>query len=171
MAKLAFVVARPTQIEAPFYKHISKKGSDLINVYYFKNVSTTFHDSELGKNIENTWGIDLVSGYSWRLIQEKYFLNAFSVVKKNNYTIINGYTQLFSLYILLIGFFLNKKIGLRLDTVLWNQGTLLKRVYKHILLRILSLFVDVFWVTGAKSKEYLIYFGISSKNKNAIIYC
>lgn len=161
MADLAFVVARPTQIETPFFRYINTQNPDYLNVYFYENVNETFIDTEIGENISRTWGIDLINGYRWQLVKNKYFNNARSVLQNNKYIIVNGYTHSLLIYILLLGKLRGKKVGLRLDSVLWNQSGFIKNIYKHILLRILDKMVDVFWVTGTKSAEYVIKYGIS----------
>jgi glycosyltransferase involved in cell wall biosynthesis len=171
MNRLGFVVGRPTQFESPFYQYITQNwGSDSICVYYYKQADLTFKDSELGNEVVNSWGIDLLSNYSWKLASTNTLKEVFCILKENKYIIVNGYTYSMAVWILIFGKIFGKKIGLRLDTVLWNQSSLIKKIYKKILLQSLNLFVDVFWVTGLKSKEYLMYFGISKDKIKILSY-
>jgi glycosyltransferase involved in cell wall biosynthesis len=164
MNDLGFIVGHPTQFESPFYQYVTKEqGAGAIKVYFYEYATPYFNDPELGKISINSYGIDLLSGYSW-VDMKKYNLRAIiNILKQNKYVIANGYTYALPLMTFLIAKIMGKKIGIRMDTVPWNNTSLSKKITKKILLLILNPFIDVYWVTGTKTTEYLRNFGISPK--------
>lgn len=161
MTKLGFLVSHPTQFEAPFFQYISETfGKGLVRVYYFDWAEMKYSDPELGHEVDTTWGIDLLSDYKWKNIKRWKLHQVNEISKDHSYMIINGYTHMISIYLLIIRKLSGRQTGLRLDTVLWNNKLWYKQVYKYILLTTLRLFVDRFWVTGKLSCEYVEHFGV-----------
>ncbi len=60
--KIGFVVARPTQFEAPFFRYVAQdKAHDLHVIFSDENGIAEVFDPEIGTRI--IWGIDLRTGY------------------------------------------------------------------------------------------------------------
>ncbi len=171
MNKVGFVVGHPTQFEAPFFRYITNSGGmESISVYYYNFKEEIIRDRELRDLNSRNWGIDIVSGYSWKTISTNYFSNAIKILKENEYIIVNGYTSTLTLFIILLSKFYKTKVGLRLDTVPWNNRGFIKRVLKASFLNVLSFFIDIFWVTGTKTKEYLRSCGINESRMKICSY-
>lgn len=170
MKKLAFIVGHPTQFEGPMYQYFNKLDENFIHVYFYSGIKKTFIDNELSGTARQSWGIDILSNYLYSDIKIFKLKTVLEIIKNNKYIIVNGYINVYSITVLIIGRLFKKKVGLRLDTVPWNNLKLSKKIYKYILLRILNLFVDSFWAVGTKTKEYLISNGISTNKINYLSY-
>jgi len=60
--KIAFLVERPTQFEAPFYRFAARDPEHELRVLFTgKGVAEPVFDPELGTPV--SWGIDLLGGY------------------------------------------------------------------------------------------------------------
>lgn len=171
MNDLGFIVGHPTQFESPFYQTIAKEHGDQCLTVYFKDyINDNFEDPELGIKNTNSYGLDLLTGYSWVDFKKWDLASIKDVFRNNRYVIVNGYNSIVLIAVLLVAKSLNKRIGLRLDTVLWNNNSIWKRGYKRILLKVLNALVDTFWVTGTKAKEYLNFFGIRDNKIKVFSY-
>jgi glycosyltransferase involved in cell wall biosynthesis len=68
MASIAFLVERPTQFEAPFFRYVARGAESTtearLSVFFVRpQASALANDPELGRSID--WGIDLLGGYPW----------------------------------------------------------------------------------------------------------
>lgn len=170
--KLGFIVSHPTQFEGPMYQYTKKLHlENFLKVYYYNHANRYFKDKELDINKLNSWDIDLLSNYEWELIGNSNILNIRKIIDENKYLIVNGYNKILAWKLLLLAKLYGRKIGLRLDSVLWNNKSVIKKIYKFVLFRILNLLVDTFWITGKVSKEYLTYFGIPDQKIKILSYC
>jgi len=62
--KILFVVERPTQFEAPFFRVAAADPGHTFEVLFTRPApGGSVHDPELGRTV--SWGIDLTSGYPW----------------------------------------------------------------------------------------------------------
>lgn len=63
--RLAFLLAKPTQFDAPFFRWMQLNRPDMpFKVYYWQPVETGADtDSETGRSL--MWGINLLEGYHW----------------------------------------------------------------------------------------------------------
>lgn len=62
--KILFVVERPTQFEAPFFRFAAADPEHEFEVLFTRPApGGSVHDPELGRTV--SWGIDLTSGYPW----------------------------------------------------------------------------------------------------------
>ncbi|HKI02147.1 MAG TPA: hypothetical protein VKK31_09210, partial [Thermoanaerobaculia bacterium] len=170
--RIAFLVERPTQFEAPFYRFAARDGRHELRVLYTgTGISEPVFDPELGKPV--SWGIDLLGGYphevcppadAARWLQERLR------PEKCDLAIVNGYTQ--PLYRL--GARLAKRAGcptaLRLDSVLWGASpgrNLAKRLlYSIYMKRMYNLFLGV----GTLTLDYLRAFGVPPERTGLFPY-
>lgn len=159
--KLGFVVGHPTQFEGPMYQYFTKEHKSFLNVYFYEGAKTSFIDKELSRDDKQSWGIDILNGYSYKVLSKWNAKGIIDIFKNNKYIIINGYSNVTTIILIFLGKLKNRKIGLRLDTVKWNNNTLFKKLIKLLLIKILNNLIDIFWVVGSKSKEYLISNGVS----------
>jgi glycosyltransferase involved in cell wall biosynthesis len=160
--RIAFLVERPTQFEAPFYRFASRDSTHELRVLFTsaEAVSPVF-DPELGKSV--SWGIDLLDGYPHEVCPARdpvRWLGERIQPARCDLLIANGYTQ--PLYRL--GSRLAKQAGtptaLRLDSVLWN-GAALRKLAKRLLFAIyLKERFDLFLGVGSLTLDYLRSFGV-----------
>jgi glycosyltransferase involved in cell wall biosynthesis len=160
--RIAFLVERPTQFEAPFYRFAARDPEHEFRVLFTgRDVAEPVFDPELGKPV--AWGIDLLGGYLHEVCPPRdpgRWLAERLRPERCDLLIANGYTQ--PLYRL--GARLAKKAGvataLRLDSVLWDTSwsrSLAKRIlFATYMKRTYDLFLGV----GSLTLDYLHAFGV-----------
>lgn len=168
--RIAYVVGYPTQFEVPFYRFIENvKGKNEFLVIYVKN-NKEEKDYELGKY--NSWGFNLSEGYYSIHLDTSKAQSAFEkLLTENNFDLIifNGYKEVFDNLIKVAKRF-NKKISLRLDTVLFNKSKFELFIRRIFLSKIYRQF-DSFLVTGSVSKNYLTKMNIPDSKIHVFSYC
>jgi glycosyltransferase involved in cell wall biosynthesis len=170
--RIAFLVERPTQFEAPFYRFAARDpGHEFRVLFTGRDVAAPVFDPELGKPV--AWGIDLLGGYPHEVCPgegAERWLAARLNSQRCDLLIANGYTQ--PLYRL--GARLAKRAGvataLRLDSVLWNTSwsrSLAKRIlFATYMKRTYDLFLGV----GSLTLDYLRAFGVPSERTGLFPY-
>lgn len=169
---LTFLVERPTQFEAPFYRFAARDPRHELRVLYTgADVAAPVFDHELGKPV--SWGIDLLGGYPSETCPangaEAWLADRLRP-ERCDLLIVNGYTQ--PLYRL--GARMAKRAGvktaLRLDSVLWDASwtrNLAKRVlFDFYMKRTYDLFLGV----GSLTLDYLRAFGVPRERTGLFPY-
>lgn len=169
---LTFLVERPTQFEAPFYRFAARDSRHELRVLYTgTDVAAPVFDHELGKPV--SWGIDLLGGYPSETCPAKgaeAWLADRLRPERCGLLIVNGYTQ--PLYRL--GARMAKRAGiktaLRLDSVPWDASwtrNLAKRVlFDFYMKRTYDLFLGV----GGLTLDYLRAFGVPRERTGLFPY-
>ena len=169
--RVGFVVNHPTQFEVPFYQYVAKQfPHDYFEIFYLKPQENQHFDKELKQSIK--WGFNLFEGYPHQFLNPQHPLLHFKeILQSSSYDlmIINGYKEKYA------GFAevcraAEVKVGLRLDTVLFNQPfwkiwlrkLLLKKEYRKF---------EHYFVTGKVSKDYCLAMGIKEEKINLFSYC
>lgn len=167
--KIGIIVGHPTQFEGPLFQYITKeKIVGLEVIYYDSKRMNNVYDPELKMDLN--WGIDLLSGYEYFVVPEKYiFFWIKNKLKTGAYDlfIINGYNRLTLLYAIVLGKIYCKSIGLRLDTVEFTNNNSFKKFFKKILYRIFNKVFDQFFAIGTLTKKFLNSVGVP-ENKISI---
>jgi glycosyltransferase involved in cell wall biosynthesis len=170
--KIAFLVERPTQFEAPFYRFAARDAEHEFRVLFTgRGVAEPVFDPELGKPV--AWGIDLLGGYPHEVCPPEGaggWLAERLTSERCDLLIANGYTQ--PLYRL--GARLARKAGvataLRLDSVLWDTSwsrSLAKRIlFATYMKRTYDLFLGV----GSLTLDYLRAFGVPRERTGLFPY-
>lgn len=170
--KITFLVERPTQFEAPFYRFAARDPEHELRVLYTgADVAEPVFDPELGRAV--SWGIDLLGGYPCEVCPQtgaEAWLAERLRPERCDLAIVNGYTQ--PLYRL--GARTAKRAGvataLRLDSVLWDASALrnfAKRLLFDLYLkRTYGLFLGV----GSLTWEYLRAFGVPKERAGFFPY-
>lgn len=170
--KIAFLVERPTQFEAPFYRFAARDPEHEFRVLFTgRDVAEPVFDPELGKPV--TWGIDLLGGYPHEVCPREdadAWLVERLTSERCDLLIANGYTQ--PLYRL--GARIAKRAGvataLRLDSVLWDTSwsrSLAKRIlFATYMKRAYDLFLGV----GSLTIDYLRAFGVPRERTGLFPY-
>jgi glycosyltransferase involved in cell wall biosynthesis len=161
---IGFVVERPTQFEAPFFRHVAGLGDDatLDVLFTGDSIGRATFDPELGQEV--SWGFDLLAGYAHHRLpssRQVRWLWRHLDPDRLDLVIINGYTRGPYLLTALVARARGVRTALRLDSVVQPgrmPGQLaLRRLLYRFALR--PLF-DVFLATGSLAREYLAACGV-----------
>lgn len=170
--RIAFLVERPTQFEAPFYRFAARDAEHEFRVLFTgRDVASPVFDPELGAPV--AWGIDLLGGYPHEVCPPEDaggWLAERLTSERCDLLIANGYTQ--PLYRL--GARIARKAGvataLRLDSVLWDASwsrNLAKRIlFATYMKRTYHLFLGV----GSLTLDYLRAFGVPRERTGLFPY-
>ncbi len=158
--RLSFLVERPTQFEAPFFRHAAADAEHHLRVIYGAGsaAETTF-DPELGRAV--SWGFDLLAGY------DHAFLPAADggafwrrELAGCDLLIINGYTQRAYRQAATAAHRAGVPAALRLDSVLWGHGAA-RRLAKRLLFALyLRRRFRLFLGVGSLTRDYLRAMGV-----------
>ncbi|HTG35232.1 MAG TPA: glycosyltransferase family 4 protein [Thermoanaerobaculia bacterium] len=170
--KIAFLVERPTQFEAPFYRFAAGDAEHEFRVLFTgRDVAAPAFDPELGAPV--SWGIDLLGGYPHEVCpaaDPARWLAERLRPGRCDLLIANGYTQ--GTYRL--GTRIARRAGvataLRLDSVLWGTS-----YYRNLAKRILfatymKRTYDLFLGTGSLTLDYLRAFGVPRERTGLFPY-
>ena len=174
--RIAFLVERPTQFEAPFYRFAARDGRHELRVLYTGattggDIAEPVFDPELGRPV--SWGIDLLGGYPHEVCppaDAARWLKERVRPEKCDLLIVNGYTQ--PLYRL--GARLAKRAGcptaLRLDSVLWGASPGRNLVKRLLFATYMKRMYDLFLGAGSLTLDYLRAFGVPAERTGLFPY-
>jgi len=174
--RIAFLVERPTQFEAPFYRFAARDGRHELRVLYTGattggDIAEPVFDPELGRPV--SWGIDLLGGYPHEVCppaDAARWLEERVRPEKCDLLIVNGYTQ--PLYRL--GARLAKRAGcptaLRLDSVLWGASPGRNLVKRLLFATYMKRMYDLFLGAGSLTLDYLRAFGVPAERTGLFPY-
>lgn len=171
--RIAFLVERPTQFEAPFYRFAARDPEHELRVLFTggPGVADPVFDPELGTSV--SWGIDLLGGYPFEVCPrqgaERWLAERLQP-ERCDLLIANGYTQ--PLYRL--GTRLARRAGvataLRLDSVRL-AGSVARDLAKRLLFALyLKRRYDLFLGVGTLTLEYLDTFGVPAERTGLFPY-
>ena len=170
--KIAFLVERPTQFEAPFYRFAARDLEHEFRVLFTgRDVAEPVFDPELGKPV--TWGIDLLGGYPHEvcpLENADAWLAERLTSERCDLLIANGYTQ--PLY--RRGARIAKRAGiataLRLDSVLWDASWSRNLAKRILFATYMKRTYDLFLGVGSLTLDYLRAFGVPRERTGLFPY-
>jgi glycosyltransferase involved in cell wall biosynthesis len=170
--KIAFLVERPTQFEAPFYRFAARDGAHEFRVLFTgRDVAEPVFDPELGQPA--AWGIDLLGDYPHEVCPQDGagpWLAERLTSRRCDLLIANGYTQ--PLYRL--GARTAKRAGvataLRLDSVLWDTSWTRNLAKRILFTTYMKRTYDLFLGVGSLTLDYLRAFGVSSERTGLFPY-
>jgi glycosyltransferase involved in cell wall biosynthesis len=164
---IAFLVERPTQFEAPFYRFAARDPEHELRVLFTApDLADAVFDPELGRSI--SWGIDLLGGYPYEVCpawgQAGWLAER---LERTDLLIVNGYTRRTYLLAALLARRAGVPAALRLDSVAWSGSLAAKRwLYALFLRRIYSLFFAV----GGRTLEFLREVGVPPERAAVFSY-
>ncbi len=172
---IVFLVERPTQFEAPFYRFAARNpgeaGHELRVLFTGTDVAEPVFDPELGQPV--SWGIDLLGGYPHEVCPRgsaEGWLAERLRPERCGLVIANGYTQ--PLYRL--GTRLAKAAGvktaLRLDSVPWDGSPLRNLAKKVLFATYMKKTYDLFLGVGSLTLDYLRAFGVPAERMGLFPY-
>jgi glycosyltransferase involved in cell wall biosynthesis len=166
---IAFLVERPTQFEAPFYRFAARDpGHELRVLFTGANVAEPVFDPELGKPV--SWGIDLLGGYPHEVCPGGEGLAERLRPGRYDLLIANGYTQ----RAYREGVRIARKAGiataLRLDSVLWDDSPRRNFAKRLLFATYMKRTYDLFLGVGSLTLAYLCAFGVSRERTGLFPY-
>jgi glycosyltransferase involved in cell wall biosynthesis len=170
--RIAFLVERPTQFEAPFYRFAAQDPEHELRVLFTgSGAGDPAYDPELGRPV--SWGIDLLGGYPYERCPEAApapWLAERLQPGRCDLLIVNGYTQ----GIYRLGARIARRAGvptaLRLDSVLWDISPLRKLAKRLLFATYMQRAYDLFLATGSLTLEYLRAFGVPDERTGLFPY-
>ncbi len=170
--KIAFLVERPTQFEAPFYRFAARDPEHEFRVLFTgRGVAEPVFDPELKVSV--AWGIDLLGGYPHEVCPSEgagRWLAERLTSERCDLLIANGYTQ--PLYRL--GARVAKRAGvataLRLDSVLWDASWSRNLAKRILFATYMKRTYDLFLGVGSLTLDYLRAFGVPRERTGLFPY-
>ena len=153
--KIGILITHPTQFDVPVFR----LGKDVIEVIYTDRMRIqNVYDPEINRIL--TFQDNNLDGYNYELLPEgcRKYCWLFNKIKNCKYDLLItiGYYKISFIFAIIIGGFYCRKNALRLDTVEFNNASLLKRLTKKILYRFLSIFINHFFVVSTLSEKFLL---------------
>jgi glycosyltransferase involved in cell wall biosynthesis len=170
--KITFLVERPTQFEAPFFRHAATAGGHALRVLFTgEDVARPVFDPELGHEV--AWGIDLLGGYPHAVCppsgRGRWLAGEISR-ESCDLLVVNGYTQKTYLLATALARRAGVPTALRLDSVLWDPeadpGAGKPLLFSVLLLRLFDLFLGV----GTLTLDYLAACGVPAERMGLFPY-
>jgi len=170
--KIGFLVGRPTQFEGPFFQYAARDHDHLIRVIYSDpDCLQELFDPELG--IQISWGIDLLSGYSYELMPRRrrlrWLLRDIGD-QKYDLLIINGYSRTEYILAALVAKLKRTPTALRLDSVAFGKTSATKRIARLIGFVALKKFFHHFFAIGSRTIAYLEAHGVKRDRISVFSY-
>jgi glycosyltransferase involved in cell wall biosynthesis len=170
--RIAFLVERPTQFEAPFYRFAARDAEHEFRVLFTgRDVASPVFDPELGAPV--SWGIDLLGGYPHEVCpaaDPARWLEERLRPGRCDLLIANGYTQ--ATYRL--GARIARRAGvptaLRLDSVLWDTSYYRNLAKRLLFATYMKRMYDMFLGTGSLTLDYLRAFGVPRERTGLFPY-
>jgi glycosyltransferase involved in cell wall biosynthesis len=170
--RIAFLVERPTQFEAPFYRFAAQDPAHELRVLFTgRDIAAPAYDPELGRPV--SWGIDLLGGYPHELCPAEgaaKWLAERLQPGRCDLLIANGYTQ--GTYRL--GARIARAGGvptaLRLDSVLWDTSRPRHLAKRLLFATYMKRTYDLFLGTGSLTLDYLRAFGVPAERTGLFPY-
>ncbi|HXO27077.1 MAG TPA: glycosyltransferase [Thermoanaerobaculia bacterium] len=181
--RLAFLVERPTQFEAPFFRFAARDTRHELRVLFTgtgpDGPAGPAFDPELGRAV--SWGIDLLGGYPYEVAPARGRLQWLSRRLRHetcDLLIANGYTRMEYLLATARARRSGVATALRLDSVVWPDGPTAgaperrprprgkRLLYSVLLLRLYDLFLGV----GSQTLEYLGACGVPAGRQGLFPY-
>jgi len=176
MKKVNYLVSHPIQYQIGMIKAVNKYCD--LQVFYIDDYSFSEHnDNSFGGNLSINWGVDLKSGYKYKVLKKIYKFKSNNVSPRptlfNPITLINkkllfgecdaywihGYSHYSQILIAVWAKIRFKKLFFRAESnlVFTKCGPI-----KNVLVKILLAMADKLLYVSSLNKEYYIHYGASS---------
>jgi len=166
--RIAFLVERPTQFEAPFYRFAARDlEHELLVIFLAADAASPAFDPELSRPVD--WGIDLLGGYPCRVCPARgrgRFLARELDPARTDLLIVNGYTR--APYLLANAVAQRRGIAtaLRLDTAVFPAAgepvapSFRERFRRRLFTAVVARAYDLFLGAGSLTLDYLRTCGV-----------
>jgi glycosyltransferase involved in cell wall biosynthesis len=170
--RIAFLVERPTQFEAPFYRFAALDPEHEFRVLFTgRDAGAPAYDPELGRPV--SWGIDLLGGYPHELCPADAparWLAERLQPGRCDLLIANGYTR----GVYRLGARIARSAGvptaLRLDSVLWDTSRARRLAKRLLFAAYMKRTYDLFLATGSLTLDYLRAYGVPAERTGLFPY-
>jgi glycosyltransferase involved in cell wall biosynthesis len=175
--RIAFLVERPTQFEAPFFRYAARDPRHELRVLFTgAGPAEPVFDPELGRAV--SWGIDLVGGYPSAVAPARGRRRWLALQLQRgscDLLIANNYTHPEYLLAAALARRAGIATALRLDSALWNTpGTARRRrppAAKRLLFwALLRRLYDLFLGVGSLTLDYLAGCGVPASRRGLFPY-
>jgi glycosyltransferase involved in cell wall biosynthesis len=170
--RIAFLVERPTQFEAPFYRFAARDAEHEFRVLFTgRDVAAPAFDPELGAPV--SWGIDLLGGYPHEICPVENparWLRERLQPGRCDLLIANGYTQKTYRLGARIAKRAEVPVALRLDSVLWDTSYYRNLAKRLLFATYMKRTYDLFLGTGSLTLDYLRAFGVPRERTGLFPY-
>jgi glycosyltransferase involved in cell wall biosynthesis len=169
---ILFVVERPTQFEAPFYRHAAQDQAHQLRVLFTSpDPASPVFDPELGHRVD--WGIDLLGGYPHEELSphDDRREAALRALKRERWELVitNGHRDPAARQATAMARQLGIATALRLDSVDRRSGVG-AAVRRRLLAPVLGRRYDLFLGVGSRSLAYLERCGIGAARRGLFPY-
>jgi glycosyltransferase involved in cell wall biosynthesis len=174
---LAFLLAKPTQFDAPFFRWMQANRQDIPFVVFYWQPCTPASgketaagtDTETGSRL--SWGTDLLAGYNWQQANASDAGGFGKLLLKYRvgYLVCNGWKGGFA-PLVKVAQHTGIAMGLRIDSVVWEKSAIemtVRRLYLQKMYRPFSHFFS----SGTVGDEYLAAIKIPSDKWKRWPYC
>jgi glycosyltransferase involved in cell wall biosynthesis len=170
--KIAIVVERPTQFDAPLFRHAAGDQRNRLRVLYTDpSAAAPAFDPEVGREV--AWGTDLLAGYD-AAVAPAAGRNAWvarELASRHDLVVVNGYTRRPYLVAARAARRAGSPTALRLDSVLFDEGSGARRLVKRLIFRgVVRRLFDVFLGVGTLTLDYLRSLGVPASRTGLYPY-
>lgn len=166
------MLERPTQFDVPFFRHAASDSAHGLHVLYTDpDAAAPGFDPELGRKVD--WGDDMLAGYDCAVAPATGATGWLrrGLAGRHDLVIVNGYTRAVYLNANAAARRCGWPTALRLDSVLFDEGTSGRRVAKRLLFRLaVQRLFHLFLGVGSASLDYLRALGIPSERTGLFPY-
>jgi len=168
--RIAFLVERPTQFEAPFYRYVARQGGgELVVLFTEPEPAAPPFDPELGRAI--AWGIDLLGGYPHDVLPRRGRARWLRErLGGCDLLITNGYTRRPYLLAAALARRAGIPTALRLDSVPFGGSAARGRAKRLLVSGLLVRAYDLFLGVGSLTLDYLRACGVSAERTGLFPY-
>lgn len=174
---LAFLLAKPTQFDAPFFRWMHSNRSEIpFVVFYWRNctpaagkLAAAGTDTETGSSL--SWGIDLLAGYDWLQANDADPSGFDNMLRQYGvrYLLCNGWKGGFD-PLIKVAQQAGISLGLRIDSVVWEK-TAIEMTVRRLYLKKMYRGFSHFFSSGKVGDEYLAAIGIPQEKWKRWPYC
>jgi glycosyltransferase involved in cell wall biosynthesis len=175
--RITFLVERPTQFEAPFYRFAARCSApdhELRVIFLAPDAASPAFDPELSRPVD--WGIDLLGGYPHAVCPLRgraRFLARELAAARPDLLIVNGYTRAPYLRANAMARRLGIATALRLDTAVFPPAgppAFRDRLRRLLFTRVVARTYDLFLGAGSLTLDYLRTCGVPRERTGLFPY-
>ncbi|HVT58076.1 MAG TPA: glycosyltransferase [Thermoanaerobaculia bacterium] len=170
--RITFLVERPTQFEAPFFRYAARDGRHQLRVLFTgANLAKPAFDPELGHTV--SWDVDLLGGFPHSVAPLRGRVGWLARELRRDscdLLIANGYTRAEYLLAAMLARRAGIATALRLDSVLWNSSKTRRQAKRLLFSGLLMRLFDLFLGVGSLSLGYLAACGVPAERRGLFPY-
>jgi glycosyltransferase involved in cell wall biosynthesis len=163
MSRIAFLVDRPTQFDAPFFRFVAKTSEGSLRVLFSESrAGEAVADPELGRTVD--WGFSLFEGYEHSIRSADTpvgeWLDRELGPRPPDLLVINGYTRPDYRHGLSWARRRTVPAALRIDSTTVDRSPLRRAIKRLIFATYLKPRFRTFLATSSRTERYLAAFGV-----------